>query len=401
MGRVTNDIRTAFRTAAIATAVLAVVLVAAAPAAKHEHEAGSATSGESKDKDAKTTGHEEETPNPLRHVMDSYEIELFESLGPKHIPLPHWTFGHYKLSDEPLTALRKQEVPEGVVAKLTPLKDQEFRTRQGFEKEIGKLLDESEQKKYGSLIVDEAKGSGHEFTIGLSKFMLLEVIAALLVAAFYIPLGQRVQSGEVVSGWRHHAREVVLTFIRDEIAKPAIGHDADKYVPFLWTMFLFILFNNLLGLIPFCGSATGNIYVTAGLALCVFGAIHGSAIQKLGFGHYLSSMWPHFEIPYGMGIILKPMIFLLEWLGVLVRNLVLAVRLFANMFAGHVVLATILIFIYVVGHEPFALRGSITVASVLGQVALSLLELFVAFLQAYIFTFLTSLFMGMAMHPAH
>jgi len=239
------------------------------------------------------------------------------------------------------------------------------------------------------------------YNIGLSKHMFLELIAAGLVVAFYVPLARRMQSGDLPVGWRENAREVLLTFIRDDIAKPAIGHDADKYVPFLWTIFLFILFNNLLGMIPFLGSATGNISVTFGLALCVFFAIHGSGIAKMGFRHYVSSMWPHIEVPYGMGYVLKPMIFVLEWMGVIVRNAVLAVRLFANMFAGHVVLATILIFIYLAGTSHPALWGGVTVLSVLGQVALSLLELFVAFLQAYIFTFLTSLFMGMAMHPAH
>jgi F-type H+-transporting ATPase subunit a len=238
-------------------------------------------------------------------------------------------------------------------------------------------------------------------TIGLSKFMVLEVIAAVLVCLFYIPLARRMGSGKLPSGWQENAREVLLTFIRDEIAKPGIGHDADKYVPFLWTMFLFILFNNLLGLIPFGGAATSSIYVTLGLAICVFFAIHGSAAAKMGFGHYAASMWPNFDVPYGMGYVLKPFVCAVEWMGVFVRNLVLAVRLFANMFAGHVVLATILIFIYVAGSQPIGVWAGVSVLSVLGQVALSLLELFVAFLQAYIFTFLTSLFMGMAMHPAH
>ncbi|HZT83641.1 MAG TPA: F0F1 ATP synthase subunit A, partial [Gemmataceae bacterium] len=279
----------------------------------------------------------EEEKSALAHVMDSYEIELFESFGPRAIHLPHREF------------------------------------------HVG----------------------GLSFTLGLSKFMILEVVAAVLVALIYIPLARRLQTGEPPRGGWLNAFEVLLTFVRDEVAQPAIGPDADKYVPFLWTMFLFILFNNLLGLIPFCGSATGNIYVTLGLAICVFFAIHGSAAAKMGLGHYIGSMWPHIDVPFGMGYVLKPFIFAIEWLGVLVRNVVLAVRLFANMFAGHVVLATILIFIYVAGSLTPALWGTIAAASVLGQVALSLLELFVAFLQAYIFTFLTALFLGMALHPAH
>jgi F-type H+-transporting ATPase subunit a len=95
------------------------------------------------------------------------------------------------------------------------------------------------------------------------------------------------------------------------------------------------------------------------------------------------------------------MIYVIELFGTVIKAIILAVRLFANMFAGHLVLATILIFIYTAATASVALWGTVTVASVLGIVALSLLELFVAFLQAYVFTFLTALFMGMALHPEH
>src|SRR5262249_11820156 len=117
-----------------------------------------------------------------------------------------------------------------------------------------------------------------------TKFIILELIAAGLVMAIYIPLAKRMQSGEPPRGWWDNCFEVLVVFVREDVAKPAIGeHDADKFCPFLWTMFLFILFNNLLGLVPFGGSATASISVTAALALCVFFAIHGSAVAKMGF----------------------------------------------------------------------------------------------------------------------
>jgi F-type H+-transporting ATPase subunit a len=242
---------------------------------------------------------------------------------------------------------------------------------------------------------------GRTITLRLTKFMILELFAMALVAAIFIPVARRLRSGEPAAGGFLNAFEVVLTFVRDDIARPAIGgRDADRYVPFLWTLFLFILVNNLLGLMPFCGSPTSNIYVTLGLAICVFFAIHGSAVRKMGLGHYFASQWPHFDLPYGMGYVLKPFMFVIDVMGVLVRNLVLAVRLFANMFAGHIVLATILIFIFAAGSLAPLLWGTITFASLVGQIALSLLELLIAVLQAYVFTFLTSLFMGMALHPA-
>jgi len=236
----------------------------------------------------------------------------------------------------------------------------------------------------------------------LSKFMILELIAGLLICAIYIPLARKIQVSGVPRGAHSNFFEVLLTFIRDQVAKPSIGeHDADRFVPFLWTMFLFILFNNLLGLVPLGGSATASIYVTGGLALVVFGYMHGSGIAKMGFGRYVVSLWPHVDVPFPLGLFIKPLIFVLEWVGVVVRNGVLAVRLFANMFAGHTVLAVLLIFIWMSREAGPMLWAGITVTSVFGIVALSLLELFVAFLQAYVFTFLTALFLGMALHPEH
>jgi F-type H+-transporting ATPase subunit a len=235
-----------------------------------------------------------------------------------------------------------------------------------------------------------------------SKFVILEIIAALLVCAVYIPLARKVQSGGVTRGAYGNFFEVLLTFIRDQVAKPGIGeHDADRFVPFLWTLFLFILFNNLLGMVPFGGSATGSIFVTLGLAIVVFGYMHGNGIARMGLKHYVLSLWPNFDVPFPLGYVIKPLIFVIEWFGIVVRNVVLAVRLCANMFAGHMVTATFLIFIWMARFTPVGLWASVTVSSVAGIVALSLLDLFVAFLQAYIFTFLTALFMGMALHPEH
>lgn len=240
------------------------------------------------------------------------------------------------------------------------------------------------------------------FGFQITKFMVLELIAAALVVGIYLPICRRRHQGEPPRGWWDNAFEVLLTFVREEIAKPAIGeHHADRYVPLLWTMFTFILFSNLLGIFPFMGSPTASIYVTGGLAACVFFAIHGSAVAEMGFGHYLKSLWPQIEVPFPLGYFITPLVCAIEVIGTLVRNAVLAVRLFANMFAGHMVLAVILLFITMAANLVFGLWLTITASSVLGVVVLSLLEIFVAFLQAYIFVFLTALFMGMAMHPQH
>jgi F-type H+-transporting ATPase subunit a len=240
------------------------------------------------------------------------------------------------------------------------------------------------------------------FGLQITKYMLLELLAALLIVAIFVPLCRRAATGRLPKGAWWNAFESLLTFVRDKIARPNLGeHDADKFVPFLWTMFLFVLFCNLLGMVPLLGSPTASVSVTAGMALISFVMMHGAAIAKMGFVHYVQSLWPHIDVPY-VGWMFSLFIFVIEVLGTIIKSGVLAIRLFANMFAGHLVLAMILLFIVTVGQNSgYLLWGTVTFASVFGQVALSLLELFVAFLQAYVFTFLTALFMGMSLHPQH
>lgn len=235
----------------------------------------------------------------------------------------------------------------------------------------------------------------------LTKYMVLQLVAAVLILLIFIPVARRAKDGDPPRGVFWNLFEVLLTFIRDQIAKPYLGHDADRFVPFLWTLFLFILFNNLLGMFPFMGSPTASISVTGALALIAFLAIHGAAVYDMGPAHYLKSFVPHIHVPFGMGYALIPMIVIIEAIGHFIKAFVLAVRLFANMFAGHTVLSVILLFIVMAREAPTLVSAGVTVGSVLGVTALSLLELFVAFLQAYIFTFLTTLFLGSTLHPAH
>jgi F-type H+-transporting ATPase subunit a len=268
------------------------------------------------------------------------------------------------------------------------------------------------------------------FGFQVTRFMVLEVIVAALLITIFVPLARWASRSPVPQGPFWNTFESMLTFLRDEVARPCLmphsdGHgehygehherpedQVDKYVPYLWTVFLFVLFCNLLGLIPTFGSPTASLSVTGALALVSFVMMHGAAIAKMGVVRYVKSLWPAMELPTGNGVVLKPvslafgfviklLIFVIEVLGTVIKSAVLAVRLFANMFAGHMVLGMILFFIILAANLGLALWVGITVASVLGVVALSLLELFVAFLQAYIFTFLTALFMGMALNPQH
>jgi F-type H+-transporting ATPase subunit a len=234
--------------------------------------------------------------------------------------------------------------------------------------------------------------------VQVTRFMVTELIAAILMI-LVLPLVARHASREPVTrGWFHNMFEAIILFIRDQVAVPAIGgHGADAFLPFLWTVFFFILFNNLLGLVPGMASATGNINVTAVLALMTLATVLLAGMRELGAVGFWVGIVPHMDVPGAIKVFLWPLMFVIEVAGLLIRHVVLAVRLFANMFAGHVVLAVILGFILMA--EGSSLFLPVTVSSIVGVILLSLLELFVAFLQAYIFTFLSALFIGSAVHP--
>ena len=241
--------------------------------------------------------------------------------------------------------------------------------------------------------------------IGLSKYTIIMILAALLIAWIYVPLAKKIQTGAAPTGTFWNLFEFILTFIRDNVAKPYIGKDADRYVSYIWTIFLFVLFCNLFGMVPFMGSPTASFTVTFVLAMTVFVFIHFNSINKYGLKNHLLSFAPHLDLPIAMKIPILLMLWPIEFGGLMLKCFVLAVRLFANMFAGHIVLGTILLFIPMVKNSNLAIAGTVTAASVLGVLALSFLELFVAFLQAFLFAFLTALFFGgileHAEHAAH
>jgi F-type H+-transporting ATPase subunit a len=232
----------------------------------------------------------------------------------------------------------------------------------------------------------------------ITKYMLIELAAAILLAAFFIGLARALKGGAIPRGRIRNMLEAMLFYFRDYVARPCIGHhDADRFLPFLWTIFFFVLACNLFGMIPWMGSPTASLAVTGALALITFVTVIASSIHKLGGWGFTKSFVPHMDLSPGLKILLVPMIFVIEVFGMLVKHGVLAVRLLANMMGGHVVLAVIIAFI---GASAQSLWWyAVTPSSVLGATALSLLELLVAFLQAYIFTFLSALFIGMALHP--
>lgn len=234
----------------------------------------------------------------------------------------------------------------------------------------------------------------------ISKFMVIQVVVAVLVAWLFISLAKRMRasSGNATSGRLSNALEAMLLFMRDEVARPAIGHGADKFVPLLWSIFFFVLGLNLMGMLPWMGAPTGAFGCTLGLAgiTLLTGVVMGS--KKFGLVGFWLNQVPSMDLPKALNLPIKGLLFLIEVLGLFIKHAVLAIRLLANMFAGHIVLLGIM-------GIAFSIQGAMSSGwwvaapiSVVGATLFSVLELFVAFLQAYVFTFLSALFIGAATH---
>jgi F-type H+-transporting ATPase subunit a len=219
----------------------------------------------------------------------------------------------------------------------------------------------------------------------VTKHTIMLITAAILLFVLLIPV-KRVRS-KVPHGWANFM-EVLIVFIRDEIVYPNVGEKhGRKFLPYFLTAFFFILFSNLLGMIPYGSTPTGNIAVTGALAGISLLIMLGAGIVIHGPFKYIASFVPH-----GVPVFVMPILFPIEIVGVLVKHFALCIRLFANMLAGHAVIAVFLALISSYFIAPIA---------IVGAVAISLLELFVAFLQSYIFVMLSSLFIGMAVHGEH
>ncbi|HRY30531.1 MAG TPA: F0F1 ATP synthase subunit A [Elusimicrobiota bacterium] len=225
-------------------------------------------------------------------------------------------------------------------------------------------------------------------SLPVSKHVVMLWIAGALAVLFFVPVGLAARAGRrnTVVGMV----EAVAVFVRDEIVLPNLGEDGRRYLPYFLSLFFFILFCNLLGMVPFGATATGNIAVTAALALTTFAMINLAGMRAQGVGPYVKNLVPH-----GLPVWLLPLMFPIEILGLVTKSFALCIRLFANMIAGHIVILAFMALIF--------LFGSVLVApvSVAAAVGMDLLEIFVAFLQAYIFTLLSAIFIGAAVHPQH
>ncbi|MCE9668930.1 F0F1 ATP synthase subunit A [Myxococcus stipitatus] len=226
--------------------------------------------------------------------------------------------------------------------------------------------------------------------LSVTKHTVMMWLAALLLLGTVLVWSNRDKTKLVPRGTGANLIEMLVLFVRDELAIKNIGkEDGPRYVPYLLTAFFFILFMNLLGLVPWMATATGNLAVTAGLAVCTFIVTQAAGIRAAGLGGYLK------HLTGGVHPLLWIIMIPVEVLGLFTKPFALTMRLFANMLAGHIVLFFLIGLIFILGHPAVA------VVSVPFAFAIYLLELFVAFVQAYVFTLLSALFIGMAVATGH
>jgi F-type H+-transporting ATPase subunit a len=330
----------------------------------------------------------------LEHVADAHEFH-FATVGHSHITIPlpvilytpgkgvslfmssafhhgHEVVNGYRLLDEDF--IKENHLEEVKDAKGKP------------------------SFKAGKIYVVDANGKPlldtavYDFSI--TKNVAQMLISVLLLILIMTRIAKKYKSGIGVTsaptGFQN-AVEPVITFVRDEVAKPNLGHGYGKYMPLLLTIFFFILINNLIGLVPGAANVTGNIAFTAVLGLVSFVVIMFSTNK-----HY----WLHIVNPPVPGGV-KPIMIPVEILGIFTKPFALIIRLFANMISGHIIILSFICLIFIFGAMNTALGWGTSPFFVLLAVFIYLLECLVAFIQAFIFANLTAVFIGQAFEGGH
>ncbi len=217
--------------------------------------------------------------------------------------------------------------------------------------------------------------------------LMMWIVSLLLILAFTLSFRRK---GLVAKGRLANALEALVLFIRDTVIRPNLGHGGKAYEPYLLTAFFFILLCNLMGLVPYAATATGNIGVTAGLALLTLTMVLLAGIRQHGLWGYMKSFMPP-GIPWWLGPVMVPV----EVLSLLTKHFALTIRLFANMIAGHLTILSLMSIIFIfkslaIAPFPWAI-----------MVFSSILEILIAFIQAYVFTMLSSVFIGASLASEH
>ncbi len=320
----------------------------------------------------------------IGHVLDSYEWKIAE-IGDTYIYIPLPVILYYEGCLHIFLSNKLQKGNNTYrgfgIAEDGPKKGR-----------LVKMLDDG---------VTEDPEAGMLIDLSITKVVFSLFINAFLLCVIFISVGKayKKRGSKLAPAGLQSFIEPIILFVRDDIAKSAIGEDKyQKFVPYLLTLFFFIFFNNLMGLIPFFpggANVTGNISVTFTLAFFTFVATQFYANK----GH-----WKHIFNTPGVPVFLKipiPLMPIIELVGILIKPFVLMVRLFANITAGHMIIKGFLSLIFVLGSVATVMGLSISPVTVIFLIFMNFLELLVAFLQSYIFTFFSAIFFGMAVPDEH
>jgi F-type H+-transporting ATPase subunit a len=224
----------------------------------------------------------------------------------------------------------------------------------------------------------------------ITNYMFWLLVALVVTVAFFMIAASKVS---LVPKGIANVAEIGVEFVRDSICIDVMGPEGKRYFPFVATAFFFVLFNNFIGLIPGAKPGTGTMGTTVTWALMVFIVFNYVGISKHGLWGYIKSFAPSGDL----NIALKLFTWVLEVLSMLIRPLTLSVRLFANMYAGHITLGIFALFVVLLGEAAGAIRILAILPAIL-QIVMYAFEVFVAFIQAYVFAILTAVYIGGAIH---
>lgn len=306
----------------------------------------------------------------MEHILDAHEFHFF-TLGETEVSIPLPVIVYSK--ERGLAAFSYGNFHHGHEA------------YNGYKSEEGKIVAVDAEGK-----VDEAVTL---YDFSLTRNVVQMFLALTLLVVLMINVANKYKKGgakTAPSGFQN-AVEPVITFVRDEVAKPNLGHAYNKYMPYLLTVFFFILINNIVGLIPGTANVTGNIAFTVVLGVISFFVIVFSTNK-----HF----WAHIfnpPVPFLVKFILVPV----EFIGIFTKPFALIVRLFANMVAGHIIITCFVMLIFIFGAMSQVAGWGFSPVSVAFTVFIYLIEILVAFIQAFIFTNLTAVFIGQSREGAH
>jgi F-type H+-transporting ATPase subunit a len=257
----------------------------------------------------------------------------------------------------------------------------------------------TEGKYKGKIVTRSNHGESRPFIdISLTKNALALILNGIILLISILPLAGWYKKGSLTApkGFRGTV-ELAVVYVTDEIIKPCIGADYRKYTTYLLTIFFFILINNVMGLIPFFpggANVTGNIAVTMFLAICTFFVINISGTKA----YWKEILWP--DVPTWLKVP-APIMPVIELFGIITKPFALMIRLFANIMAGHSVILGLLCLIFITASMGTVINAGMSFVAIVFSVFMNCLELLVAFIQAYVFTLLSAVFIGMARarHP--